>query len=59
MLLWPGLVSVKVERSRWVDSRWFLEITGFVNRLAYKARGRKKAKMPLRKAEEPGVGAIY
>lgn len=59
ILWWTGLVSVKMKRSRQIDSRWFLEIRGFVNRLVWKSREKKKSKMPFRKAEELGGGAIY
>lgn len=54
MLLWTGLVSVKMKRSRQIGSRWFFEIRGFVNRLVWKPRDKKKSKMPFRKAEELG-----
>lgn len=39
-------VSVKVEIPKWVDSRWFLKITGVGDRLVWKATGRKKSRMP-------------
>lgn len=54
--LWIDLVSVKVAISRQVDSGWCLEITGFVNRLAWKAGGRKTARMTSKKLAELGGG---
>lgn len=50
---------MKMKRSRQIDSRWFLEVRGFVNRLVCKSRDKKKSKMPFSKAEELGGGAIY
>lgn len=50
---------MKMKRSRQIDSRWFLEVRGFVNRLVCKSRDKKKSKMPFSKAEELGGCAIY
>lgn len=59
MLLWTGLVSGKMDRSRWADSRTFLKITGLVTQPEWKTKDRKKSKMLSGKTEKIGLGAIY